>query len=148
VVGTSVFDHVMPEYRQTVQDAFDPALTAGETVTYELIGSRLGVPIPVECRVAPLARDGRTVGVTIVSSDITERKRAEEERRRLEGVALRRPRCAEGRVSQGPSFRGGGTILVADDEEGVREVAREMLERQSIRVIAVEVSTSRFPSGN
>jgi CheY-like chemotaxis protein len=46
-------------------------------------------------------------------------------------------RADEG-VSRGRSFRGGGTILVADDEEGVRKVAREMLERQGFRVIAVE----------
>ena len=84
VVGTSVFDYVLPEYRETVQDAFARALGAGETVTYELIWSRLGVPISVENCVGPLVRDGRTVGVTIVASDITERKRAEDERRRLE----------------------------------------------------------------
>jgi PAS domain S-box-containing protein len=84
VVGTNVFDYVLPEYRETVQDAFERALTAGETVTYELVWSGPGVPIPVENCVGPLVRDGRTVGVTIVASDITERKRAEEERRSLE----------------------------------------------------------------
>ena len=84
VVGTSVFDYVLPEHRETLQDAFERALENGETVTYEVVGSPVGVRIPVECRVGPLERDGRTVGVTIVSSDISERKRAEEERRKLE----------------------------------------------------------------
>jgi PAS domain S-box-containing protein len=84
VVGTSVFDHVLPEHRQTLQDALDRAVLGGETVTYELVGSPPGASIPVESRVGPLERGGRTVGVTIISSDITERKRAEEERRSLE----------------------------------------------------------------
>jgi PAS domain S-box-containing protein len=84
VVGTSVFDHVLPEHRQTLENAMERAVANGETVTYELVGSRGGEPIPVESRVGPLRRAGRTVGVTIVSSDISERKRAEEERRTLE----------------------------------------------------------------
>jgi PAS domain S-box-containing protein len=62
VVGTSVFDYVLPEYRETVQDAFARALGAGETVTYELIWSGQGVPISVENCVGPLVRDGRIVG--------------------------------------------------------------------------------------
>jgi len=84
VVGTSAFDHVLPEHRGTMRDAVERALVRGETVTYELIGNRQGTPVPVESRVGPLERDGRTVGVTIISSDISERKRAEEERRKLE----------------------------------------------------------------
>ncbi len=84
VIGTSVLDHVLPEHRPTLQDALDRALSAGETVTYEVVASPLGVPIPLESRVGPLERDGRIVGVTIVSTDISERKRAEEERRQLE----------------------------------------------------------------
>ena len=84
VIGTSVLDHVLPGHRPTLQDALDRAFSAGETVTYEVVASPLGVPIPLESRVGPLERDGRIVGVTIVSTDISERKRAEEERRQLE----------------------------------------------------------------
>ncbi len=84
VIGTSVFDHVLPEHGETLRDAFERALENGETVTYEVVGSPASGPVPVECRVGPLKREGRTVGVTIVSSDITDRKRAEEERRTLE----------------------------------------------------------------
>jgi PAS domain S-box-containing protein len=84
VVGRSVFDYVPPEHWKTLQDAFERALGNGETVTYEVIGSPVSGRIPVECCVAPLKRDGRTVGVTIVSSDISERKHAEGERRKLE----------------------------------------------------------------
>ncbi len=84
VIGTSVIDYVLPEHRPTLQDALDRALSAGETVTYEVVASPLGVPIPLESRVGPLERDGRIVGVTIVSTDISDRKRAEEERRQFE----------------------------------------------------------------
>jgi len=84
VVGTSVFDHVLPEDRQRMRDALERVLSTGETVTYEVVASPLGVAVPVESRIGPLERDGRVVGVTIVSSDISERKHAEEERRKLE----------------------------------------------------------------
>jgi len=84
VVGTSVLDHVLPEHRQTTQDALERALSAGETVTYEVVANPLGVPVPVESSVGPLERDGRIIGVTIVSTDISERKRDDEERRKLE----------------------------------------------------------------
>jgi PAS domain S-box-containing protein len=84
VVGTSVFDHVLPEDRQRVRDALEEVLSTGETVTYEVVASARGVAVPVESRVGPLERDGRVTGVTIVSSDVSERKRAEEERRKLE----------------------------------------------------------------
>jgi two-component system cell cycle sensor histidine kinase/response regulator CckA len=84
VIGTSVFDFVRPEHRETLQDALERALVGGETVTYELVGGQPGSAIPFESCVGPLEREGRIVGVTIVSTDITERRRAEEERRKLE----------------------------------------------------------------
>jgi signal transduction histidine kinase/CheY-like chemotaxis protein len=56
----------------------------GETLSLELAATQLDVTGPVEVHVRPLERDGEIVGVTIIISDITERKRAEEERRKLE----------------------------------------------------------------
>jgi PAS domain S-box-containing protein len=84
VIGKNVFDYVPPEHRKTLQDAITRALEKGETVTYEVMAIQPGFAAPVESHVGPLGRDGHTVGVTIISSDISERKRAEEERRRLE----------------------------------------------------------------
>jgi len=45
---------------------------------------------------------------------------------------------SEGRASQDRDSRGGGRILVVDDEEGVRDVARGMLEREGFSVITAE----------
>jgi PAS domain S-box-containing protein len=84
VIGTNVFDHVPREQLQTLKDAFRGALENGETVTYEVVVDPTGAPIPIECRVGPLERNGEIVGVTIVSLDISERKRAEEQQRKLE----------------------------------------------------------------
>jgi PAS domain S-box-containing protein len=113
VVGTSVFEYVLPEHRQTLQDAFERALEAGETVTYELIGGQPGSAVPFESRVGPLRRDGRTVGVTIVSSDIRERKRAEEERRKLEATMLNTQRLESLGVLTGGIAHDFNNLLVA-----------------------------------
>ncbi len=83
-VGRNVFDYVPREDRKTLQDAFERALGNGETLTFEIMGGQPGLAVPCESRVGPLKRSGQTVGVTVISSDISERKRAEEERRRLE----------------------------------------------------------------
>jgi CheY-like chemotaxis protein len=47
------------------------------------------------------------------------------------GVAAR----SEDRASLGQAWRGGGTLLVADDEEIVRDVVKEMLVRKGFTVI-------------
>jgi PAS domain S-box-containing protein len=113
VVGMNAFDHLLPEHRKTMQDAFERALVGGETVTYEVVGSRLGVPVPVESCLAPLEREGRIVGVTIVSSDISERKRAEEERRELEASMLNAQRLESLGVLAGGIAHDFNNLLVA-----------------------------------
>jgi CheY-like chemotaxis protein len=45
---------------------------------------------------------------------------------------------SEDRGLRGPDLPGGGTILVVDDEEGVRDVAKGMLEREGFTVITAE----------
>jgi CheY-like chemotaxis protein len=45
---------------------------------------------------------------------------------------------SEDRASQDRSAPGSGTILIVDDEEGVRDVARGMLEREGFSVVTVE----------
>jgi len=77
-IGRSIFDFASPEYREKLQDALERAFGNGETVTYEIVGGQPGSAVPWKSTVGPLERNGRTVGVTIISSDISERKKSEE----------------------------------------------------------------------
>ena len=85
VLGTSVYDHVAPEYRKTAQDCIRRVLKSGGTATYESIGrGPHGAPSWYETRIGQISVDGNVMGVTLISNDITERKRSEEALRESE----------------------------------------------------------------
>jgi PAS domain S-box-containing protein len=81
-LGRSCLEIVRPEDRERVKQAFR-AVSRGEPVApLELIyESASGAPIWVELHVTPLIDDGRITGALAISSDVTERKRIEEELR-------------------------------------------------------------------
>ena len=76
---------VAPEYRALAREMVDRKL-AGEDITqYELeVVAKDGRRVPLEVSTRLILRDGKPVGVQGIARDITERRRAEEERKRLE----------------------------------------------------------------
>lgn len=79
VVGTSVYDYVSPEHQDTLKTNFERAFRTGEGATYELAGAGPhGATAWYRSRVDPIKRDGKIVGVTVITRDITEDKEAEE----------------------------------------------------------------------
>lgn len=79
-IGKNFLDFVKPENRDMVQKSFK-AVMRGETVpAYELnYLTASGNPIWIEINATPLVDQGRITGVLVVSRDITERKKIEEE---------------------------------------------------------------------
>ena len=91
VVGTSVYDYVPPEHHDTLKTNFERVFRTGEAGTYELVGiGPHGATAWYRSRIGPIERDGNTVGVTVVTRDITEEKKAEEalraSRQRLQDI--------------------------------------------------------------
>jgi PAS domain S-box-containing protein len=85
IVGHSIYDFALPEYRAVLQGAFDQVLRSGKVVSYEAMG--LGpnqTPSWFSSRVGPIRRDGQIVALILVSWNVTERKRAEEALRESE----------------------------------------------------------------
>ncbi len=80
LLGTMVSEHVAPEYRETVKESQGRSLLE----PYEnAIVRKDGTKVHVETRARTMQIDGNEVRLTAIR-DITERKRGEEEKQRLE----------------------------------------------------------------
>ncbi len=79
VVGTTVYEYVPTDQHHVCRQSLEKVFGTGESDRYEVVGR--GPHGRQSCyltRVAPVRRDGKVVAATLVSADITERKRAEE----------------------------------------------------------------------
>ena len=84
VVGKSIYDFIPAEFQETVKEVVDKVFQNGETAIYETMGTGPdGNMSWYETSVAPRKHDGHITGVIQITLDITDRKKAEEERERL-----------------------------------------------------------------
>lgn len=79
-IGKSFLDFLLPDNKDLVQESFN-AVMRGEVVpAYELsYFTASGTPIWIEINATPIIDQGKINGVLVVSRDITERKKIEEE---------------------------------------------------------------------
>src|SRR5262245_25153545 len=92
VVGKLVFEVEAPEARGRLRDAFEQARATRKPAGYSL--SRTGPDGQVrhlEGRFVPDLRDGELVGFTVISRDVTESRRSEEELRFAREIAQSTP---------------------------------------------------------
>jgi PAS domain S-box-containing protein len=79
VIGTSFYDYALKEYRQTTLECFERVLTTGKPDQFESVYvDENGNPTIFESHVGPVMRAGEVWGLTVRSTDITQRKQAEE----------------------------------------------------------------------
>ncbi|MHC4575367.1 MAG: PAS domain-containing sensor histidine kinase [Planctomycetota bacterium] len=84
-IGTSVYDHVLPEYQATLRTALERVLETGEPHSYEIAGTGPGGRISwYQSRVGPIKDGGRVVALNLIAMDVTDRKRAEDALRESE----------------------------------------------------------------
>jgi PAS domain S-box-containing protein len=79
-IGKSVYDNVAPEHYETIRKSLERVFQTGNPDTYEILGvGPHGLNTAwYETRVVPNKRDGEVTAATLISTDITERKRGEE----------------------------------------------------------------------
>jgi PAS domain S-box-containing protein len=92
VIGTTVYDHIAPEYHDVARACLEQVARTGEPGRYGCIGRGAHhQPAHYEVRVGPVVRDGSVVALTLISIDITEHveleKRNNESREKLQVAA-------------------------------------------------------------
>lgn len=89
VLGKNMLDYVLPEEKDRLHRIFKRVLKSGTPEHYEIAGmGPFGVPAWYLSRMGVVRREGRIEGVTIIACDVTEKKRAEEEVRLLQSIAI------------------------------------------------------------
>ncbi len=84
-----VFDIIAPEFREMARQNTQRRLQGEEIGRYELeIITKTGQRVPLEVNARVIIHDGQPLAVQGIARDITERRRAEEQRRRLEQQIL------------------------------------------------------------
>jgi PAS domain S-box-containing protein len=79
VIGTRQYDYVLPEYHKVMRECIEHVFKTGQNTSYEIAGvGPDGSTSWYMTKVGPIKRNGEVVAVTIMPTDITERKRTEE----------------------------------------------------------------------
>jgi len=84
VAGTTIYDYLEPKYQDLARTNVERVFETGEPCAYQSRTLVTGEELWLDCRLAPLKRSGRTVAVTMIVTDITKRRRAEEALRQSE----------------------------------------------------------------
>jgi PAS domain S-box-containing protein len=83
--GKSIYNYIHPQYHHMVKKTIEHVLQTGGPSGYEIEGAGPDGRISwYETQVGPIKHDGQVVAATLITTDITERKRAEEELRESE----------------------------------------------------------------
>ena len=84
-IGTSVFDYIPVEYHDEMSRSINGVFESEELAAFEIAGAGPdGTTSWYSVRVGPIMHDGQVIAVTLITLDITERKRAEDKLRKSE----------------------------------------------------------------
>ncbi|GEM_PF-2586047 len=80
LMGKKPYDYMLPEYHERMREVIDRTFKRGETARIECEAHRLDGSIAwFSASIGPVVRDGEVVAATMFITDISERKRSQEE---------------------------------------------------------------------
>lgn len=78
--GTTVYSHAQPEYHDRIRRKIAGVFETGEAASLEIEGPGMSRGTAwYACRIGPIVREGRVESLTVIVTDVTERKRLEKE---------------------------------------------------------------------
>ncbi len=85
VVGRKAYDFVEPGYHKVMREAIEYVFETGKGTSYESQALGPGNSISwYDVQVGPVKQNGRTISVSLISTDITQHRRMEEELRKVQ----------------------------------------------------------------
>lgn len=80
VIGSSIFDYITPEYHSVARECLHRVVTTGKPSGFENVaGSANQKPARYETLIAPVVVDGEVTSLTLIATDISERRALEAE---------------------------------------------------------------------
>jgi PAS domain S-box-containing protein len=87
VIGASVFDYISTEHHELIRKSIKRVFHTGKPDAFEVTAKAPhGSTSWYSTRVGPIKRDGQIFAVTLISTDITERRQTEQELRKLASI--------------------------------------------------------------
>jgi len=79
-IGTSIYDYMSPEHHHMMRACYERVWQTGEPDGYEIAATVRpdGETLWFQCRVGAIKQNDQVVALTVISTDFTERKRAED----------------------------------------------------------------------
>ena len=88
VVGRSVFDLVPPDYRVIARETYQRVLETGVGARFETMYADSAGLLLWDVRVGPIRSDGEIIGLIVITSNVTEQRRAQADRDRFFSLSL------------------------------------------------------------
>ncbi len=88
IIGGSVLDLVPPDYREIARETYQKVLDDGQGTRFETIYKDGDGFLLWEVRVGPIRWDGEIIGLIVLTSDVTEQRRAHADRDRFFSLSL------------------------------------------------------------
>ena len=77
IIGNNIYEYILPEYHDIARSKIEYVFETGQTANYESMVARPDKTIWYDTQVGPLKKDEEIVAVTLIATEITERKKAE-----------------------------------------------------------------------
>lgn len=88
VIGKSVFELVPPDYREMARDTYTSVLATGKNTRFETMYKAGETVLLWDVRVGPIRFEGEIIGLIVITSDVTEQRRAHVDRDRFFSLSL------------------------------------------------------------
>jgi diguanylate cyclase (GGDEF)-like protein/PAS domain S-box-containing protein/putative nucleotidyltransferase with HDIG domain len=118
-LGRTIYEFIRPEYHDAVRKSIEQVFQTGKVGSYQIMGvgpdGRLSW---YETQFGPIKHDGQVVAATLITTDITERKRAEEALRESES----KYRMLLGNLPQRIFFKDKSSVYVSCNDNYARDL--------------------------